>query len=251
MKIFVVDKYTIIICALIVLLVAVMLPVSMSDIVPASAGQKELPIYSVATDKKVVAISFDCAWSADDIPSIAKTLSDYNCKASFFVVGDWAQKYPNEVKQLFDAGHDIAGHSFNHAHYNKMTVDELKADMDKADAVIKSITGKKLDIVRSPYGEYNNNVIKACRESGRFCIQWDVDSLDWKDLTKEQMIERIMARVKNGSIILLHNGTKNTADALPSIMQALKDEGFTFVKVSDLIMREGFTIDHEGRQQKS
>ena len=96
---------------------------------------------------------------------------------------------------------------------------------------------------------YNNDVVKACEETGRYCIQWDVDSLDWKELTVKEIANRVLLRTKSGSIILLHNGTPNTAEALKIILPALADKGFKFAVVSDLIYKEGFTIDHTGKQK--
>lgn len=245
MKVYVLDKYR--------FMLAVAALVSsfaflISCLIPLSAEEKHLPIYSVETDEPVVAITFDCAWSDEDIPSIIDTLASYECKATFFVVGSWAENYPDSVRLLSEAGHEIAGHSYNHAHYNALSEQELLLDMTKCDNVIKSLTGGNVPLFRAPYGEYNNAVVKTAENSGRTLIQWDVDSLDWKDLTEEDMLKRILPKVQNGSIILLHNGTKNTASALPAILQALRQEGYHFKSVGDLIYKDAYRINEQGRQ---
>lgn len=245
MKIFVLDKYK---AALIACALTASAAFFISCLTPSASSERLLPIYSVETDEKAVAITFDCAWTSEDLPSICDTLSQYGCKATFFTVGTWAEKYPDSVKMLSEKGHEIAGHSYNHAHYNALSESELITDMAKCDAVIKNITGKNIPLFRAPYGEYNNIVVKAASDSGRYLIQWDSDSLDWKDLSESEIVERVMTRVKNGSIILLHNGTKNTASALPNLLESLKKEGYTFKSVGELIYYDNYEINSDGRQ---
>ncbi len=216
--------------------------------VPAATAPRELPVYSVQRDDKAISVTFDCAWNADDIDEIIAVLDKYKCPGTFFVVGDWAEKYPDAVKKLAAAGHEVANHSYDHAHYSRLSKDAMKTDMDKADSVIESLTGNKSRLFRAPYGEYNNDVVRACAETARFCIQWDVDSLDWQKLTTGQITERVVSKTKSGSIILLHNGTPNTAKALTQILPKLTEQGYTFLPVSQLIFTENYTIDHTGRQ---
>lgn len=247
MKIFVMDKYGFCFILCLLLITSIFF---ISCLSPSATDDRLLPIYSVETDEKVLAITFDSAWTAEDLPNICNTLDEYNCKATFFVVGSWAEKYPESVKMLAERGHEIAGHSYNHAHYNNLSHDELISDMDKCDRVIYDLIGKNTRIFRSPYGEYNNTVVNAAKESGRVLIQWDVDSLDWKDLSCEEMLKRITPNVKNGSIILLHNGTKYTASSLPVILKTLTQNGYSFKTVGDLIYKENYVINQEGRQIK-
>ncbi len=247
MKIFVLDKYRFAFILLVLFSFSLFLVASLS---PSAEEERLLPVYSVETDEKVVSITFDCAWTAEDIPIILSTLKNHNCRATFFVVGSWAEKYPECVKLIYDSGHEVAGHSYNHAHYNSLSSDELIKDMKKCDDVIKGITGNVLPIFRSPYGEYNNTVVKSALNSGRTLIQWDVDSLDWKDLSAEQMEKRILPKVKNGSIILFHNGTKHTASSLDYLLSKLEEKGYSFKSAGDLIYKKGYTIDHTGRQIK-
>lgn len=250
MKIYVVTKKTLIFAACLLLAAAFAIP-TVYESVETSVSARELPIYSVDCTGKKIAITFDSAWNDDDIDKIITVLNEQNCPATFFVTGDWAERFPESLKKLYAAGHEIGSHSYNHTLYSTLSKDEIIADMDKCDSVIESVLGFRPNIMRAPSGDYTNNSILACKETGRFCIQWDVDSLDWKELTEEEMKSRIFDRVQPGSILLFHNGTKQTADALPGILTALKNEGYTFVKVSDLIYKENYTIDHTGRQHKA
>ncbi len=247
MKIFVLTKKSLSIAAAFLLVTAFSVP-NLFQSVETSVSTKELPIYSVETEDKKIAITFDSAWNDNDIDSIISTLNQFSCPSTFFVTGDWAQRFPESLKTLYNAGHEIASHSYNHTLYSTLSKEQIIQDMDKCDNIIQSVIGIKPNLMRAPSGDYTNNSILAAKETNRYCIQWDVDSLDWKELSEAQMKDRIMKKVKPGSILLFHNGTKQTAAALPNLLKALCDEGYTFVKVGDLIYKDNFTIDHTGKQ---
>ncbi len=247
MKIFIFTKRTLVLASVFFLIAALSMPRVFQSI-ETSVSARELPIYSVECADKKIAVTFDSAWNDDDIDKIISVLNEHNCPSTFFVTGDWAERFPESLKKLYNAGHEIGSHSYNHTLYSTLSKEEIIADMDKCDGVIESVLGFKPSIMRAPSGDYTNNSILATKETNRFCIQWDVDSLDWKELSEEEMKNRIFDRVQPGSILLFHNGTKQTADALPGILTALKADGYTFVKVSDLIYKENYSIDHTGRQ---
>lgn len=213
-----------------------------------SSNSNKVPIYSVEVPDKKVAITFDCAWGADDIGAILSSLKKENVKATFFLVGAWMKKYPEQVKAIASDGHDIANHSDTHPHMNQLSVEKMKQEVRDANTKIEQLTGKKCILFRVPYGEYNDKVLKSAQEEGQYVIQWDVDSLDWKDLPAENICDRVLKKVKNGSIILMHNDTKYTAAALPVLIKGLKDKGFSIVPVTGLIHKENYYLDHEGRQ---
>lgn len=216
-------------------------------------AEKELPIYCVNTNgEKKVALTFDAAWGAEDTDEILEILKRYDVKATFFVVGDWVRKYPDVVKKIADAGHDIANHSNKHPHMNSMGMEEIKKDILAAGEEIEKVTGKPCNLFRAPYGEYNNTVIKAAKACNYYAVQWDVDSLDWKEYGLAPLIDKVVnhKNLRPGSIILMHNGTKYTAKALESIIKGVKDKGYTFVPISKLIITDKpYVLDHEGRQQ--
>jgi len=141
---------------------------------------RELPIYSVDCYEKKAAITFDCAWGADDIPDILNTLKKENIKATFFLVGQWAEKYPETVKMIFDDGHDIGNHSYSHFRMGTLDEEKIKEEIIKCSETIKNITGSSIDLFRAPYGDYNNTVIRTAKKLGYFTIQWDVETLNTK-----------------------------------------------------------------------
>lgn len=175
-------------------------------------------------------------------------MDKYKVKTTFFVVGGWVDKYPESVKQLSDAGHEIMNHSNTHPHMTQISTEKMKEEVSKCDEKIQKITGVKPILFRAPYGDYDNKVVQAMRETGHYTIQWDVDSLDWKNLSPNEISERVLKRVKPGSIVLFHNAALHTPEALPQILEALQKDGYSIVPVSQLIMRENFKVDPSGMQ---
>ena len=208
-----------------------------------------LPIYCVDKgEEKICAISFDAAWGNEDTEKLIKILDEYKVKTTFFVVGSWVDKYPESVKALADAGHEIMNHSDSHPHFSQISDDKLREEIKNCSEKIEKITGKKVDLLRPPYGDYNARVVNCVNDMEHYTIQWSVDSLDWKNLTSEQIHKRVTENIHPGAIVLFHNAAKNTPAALPSILKTLTDDGYKIVPVSKLIYKDNFKIDHTGKQ---
>lgn len=216
--------------------------------VTAAATQRDLPIYCVQKDSQVCSLSFDAAWGNEDTQQLIDILGKYNVKATFFVVGEWVDKFPESVKALHDAGHEIMNHSDDHAYFTKLSAEQIRAQLDSCNDKIEAITGVRPDLFRPPYGDYNDSVVSTVRDCGMYTIQWDVDSLDWKDPAPADITSRVLKRVQPGSIVLFHNAAKNTPAALPSVIEGLIRQGYSIVPVSQLILRENYSMDHTGRQ---
>ncbi len=213
-----------------------------------AANTRLLPIYSVERDQKMVALSFDAAWGNEDTQTLIDILGKYDVKVTFFVVGQWVDKYPESVKALSDAGHEVMNHSNDHAHFNTLSADEIVKNINACSDKIEAVTGVRPTLFRPPYGEYDDHVIAAVRSMGVEPIQWDVDSLDWKDISAKEIYERVTGRVRSGSIILFHNAALHTPEALEDIVKFLLSEGYEIVPISRLILSAPYTIDHTGRQ---
>ena len=222
------------------------------DVLGVFSNQREIPIYSVDVPDKVASITFDCAWGADDIPEILATLKEADIKATFFIVGQWAEKYPEAVKMMAQDGHDIANHSYSHLRMGSLDRAKISSEIKQCNKSLELLSGVKCDLFRAPYGDYNNSLIVEARQQGYYTIQWDVDSLDWKPgISQEEILQRIKTKIKPGSIILFHNDTPHTAKLLPEIISELKAKGYGFIPVSKLIIREHYYIDDEGRQKNN
>lgn len=214
----------------------------------ASTTERKLPIYSVETDEKKIAITFDAAWSAEDTDKILEILKKHNAKITVYAVGDWVDKNPDAVKNFYENGHEIGNHSDTHPSFSKISREEIRQEVVSCNEKIKAITGEAPKTVRAPSGDYDNKSIETAESLGMKMIQWDVDSLDWKLLTVDEMYERVISKTTNGSILLFHNGVENTPKALDKILTKLKTDGYEFVTVSELIYWGNYDIDHAGRQ---
>jgi peptidoglycan/xylan/chitin deacetylase (PgdA/CDA1 family) len=145
-----------------------------------SANNKKLPIYCVDVDENKVALSFDAAWGNEDTEEILDILAKYNVKVTFFMTGGWIEKYPEDVKAIAAAGHDLGNHSENHKHMSELSITECKNEIQTAHDKVKELTGIDMNLFRAPYGDYNNTLIDVTEELGYHCIQWDVDKLNAK-----------------------------------------------------------------------
>ena len=220
--------------------------------VSSSGRKRDLPIYCVATDEKKVALSFDAAWGNEDTKTILDILAKHNVKVTFFMTGEWVRKYPDDVKAIAAAGHDLGNHGENHKQMSRLSKEQNVEEIMKVHNRVKELTGIEMNLFRPPYGDYNNTVVGTARDCGYYTIQWDVDSLDWKDYGADSIVKKCTQHKKlgNGSIILLHNGAKYTPEALERVIIGLKDQGYELVPISQLIYTGEYTIDHEGRQHK-
>ncbi len=210
--------------------------------------KKEIPIYCVDTDEKKVAISFDAAWGDQYTQDILNILDEYDIKATFFLVGFWVDKYPDMVKMIDERGHEIGNHSTNHPYMSKLSEIQITNELKKTESKIKEITGKQTTLFRPPFGDYNNRLIKTCSKNGYYVIQWDVDSLDWKELGTQPVVDRVTRNVKNGSIVLFHNNAKYVSEYLPIVLEKLKQKGYKIVPISELIYKDNYYIDNTGKQ---
>lgn len=212
--------------------------------------EKELPIYCVKTDKPQIALTFDGAWGNEDTATLLDILERQGVTATFFFTGGWISKYPDDVKTILAKGHEVGNHSENHKQMSKLSKEQCKEEIRIVHDKVKELTGLEMKVFRPPFGDYNDTVIRAANELGYHVIQWDVDSLDWKDYGCDSILHTVTnhKHLGNGSIILMHNGAKYTKDALEKMITCLKEQGYEFVKVSELIYKENYQMDHEGRQ---
>lgn len=217
-----------------------------------SANAKELPIFSVNTNEDKVSLTFDTAWGNEDIADTLAILDKYNLKATFFMTGEWVSTYPDDVKAISKAGHDLGNHSDSHKHMSQLTKEQSVEEIMKVHKKVKEITGFEMSLFRAPYGDFNNSLIDATRELDYYCIQWDVDSLDWKDYSAKSIIDNVLMNenLENGSIILMHNGAKYTNEALEAVIIGLKDKGYRIVPVSELIHKGDYYMGLDGTQYK-
>jgi len=237
--------------AAVMLLVAGLLYFSPNVItVSNTVGDKELPISCVSTNENKVALTFDAAWGNEDTQTLLELLEKHDVKATFFVTGAWIEKYSDAVKAIAAAGHDIGNHGETSTNMSQLSRKEIETELKTVHEKIKGLTGVEMELFRPPFGDYNNDVVITAKACGYYTIQWDVDSLDWKDYGVESIINSILdnKHLGKGSIILLRNGAKYTPEALETVILGLKEKGYELVPVSELLIRGGYHLDQEGRQ---
>lgn len=233
---------------LVLAVVLIFWAVNSPAIVGVSASERKLPVYWVQRDDKVVALSFDAAWGNEDTQQLIDILNKYKINTTFFVVGDWVDKYPESVKALADNGNEVMNHSLNHAHFSSLSSEEIVADITACNEKIAAITGVTPTLFRCPYGEYDDHVVTAVTGMGMTAVQWNIDSLDWKGISAEEIQKRVLKNIAPGSIILFHNAAENTPEALPGIIESLLADGYKIVPISQILLTGDYTLDNTGRQ---
>ncbi len=214
-------------------------------------NSKKLPIYSVETSENKVAISFDAAWGADKTREIMNICEEYGVKATFFLVGFWIEKFPDMTKEIYNRGFEIGLHSNTHPDMAKLSKAKMKDELTTNIKLIEDLTGARPKLFRPPFGSYNNALIEVCEEMELSCIQWDVDSLDWKGISANEISSRVTSKAKNGSIVLFHNNSDNILPALKMVLEYFKMKKTQVVPVGEQIYYKDFTIDNFGVQIKN
>lgn len=234
---------------LICISLGIMVPSTNSQTVFFGYIQRKVPIYNVSTNEKKVALTFDAAWGADKTSKIVEILKENNVSATFFLVGFWSEKHQDKIKEIDNAGFDIGTHSNTHPKMSTLSASKIQEELTVSSKLISDITGKPVRFFRPPYGDYNDTLLTVADNLKLQTIQWNIDSLDWKGLNSNQMLERIKTGLCNGSIILFHNNSDNIIDALPNIINYIKQEGYKMVKLSDLVYESNYTINNNGIQK--
>ncbi len=268
MRIFVITKRTLIIAAIVIVCIvaAVIIALSFTDgnatavtganvqedyeLEVLAGRKKELPVYSVSRDDKKIALTIDAAWEDDKTDFILETLAQYNVKATFFLCGFWVEKYPDKVKAIAEAGHEIGNHTATHPHMNRLSAAQMQEELNNFEALLEPITGARATLFRAPYGEYNDNVIKTVRAMGYEVIQWDIDTVDWRpERSTQTILDAVLPKLTPGSIILCHNNGYMIKEYLPTLLKTAIDNGYEFVTVSNLLLQGDTIIDANGVQK--
>lgn len=196
-------------------------------------------ITNVNKKKNQIALTFDSSWEFKNTREILNILKGYSIKSTFFVTGSWAEKHPDLVQDILNDGHEIGNHSYSHPHFTQISKEQIIDEVQKTAGIIKRQTGYHSNLFRLPYGDTNQEVLTLLSDMGYYVIGWSADSLDWKeDISAEEIINRIKKYHKDGGIILFHIGGFQTPVVLPDIIEWYLNQGYEFVKVSELIQEQ-------------
>ena len=208
-----------------------------------------VPIYSVETCEKKVALTFDAAWGSDKTLKIVEILSKAGIKGTFFLVGFWIEQNEDKVKQIDAAGFDIGTHSETHPKMISLSQAKMSEELENSISKITKITSKPVKFFRAPFGDYSDAVLNTAGSLGLKTIQWDVDTLDWKGISANEILARVKQYVKSGSIILCHNNSDHILEALPMMISYLQSEGYKMVPISELVYDKDYIVDNNGLQK--
>lgn len=210
--------------------------------------KRQLPVYSVARDDKVISISFDAAWGDAQTIPILNILDEYDVKTTFFLVGFWVDKYPELVKEIVARGHEIGNHSQSHPHMSQLSEEKIKEELRIMSDKVERLTGVRPTLFRPPYGDYNDKVVLVSRAEGYEVVQWSIDSLDWKNRGVNDIIKQCTTKVESGDIVLFHNDAQYILQALPTVIEYYQSQGYKIIPVSQILLSGETTIDVQGKQ---
>lgn len=231
-KIIIINKKKIIMMLILVLMVAVFL-VSLNQISINTMNNND-PIYRGADDDKEVAFACNVVWGNEYLPEILRILKENDAEITFFIGGDWAKRFPEELKTIYNAGHELGNHGYDHKKQSQLNIEQNKQEILKAEDAIKKVTGIKTTLFAPPYGDLNDTVVNAAEGLGYKVIMWSIDTIDWNTKDYNVILERIESKHHNGAIVLMHP-TEATVKALPGMIKSLKSKGYEIVNVSEVL----------------
>ncbi|CFX68051.1 Polysaccharide deacetylase [Syntrophomonas zehnderi OL-4] len=208
------------------------------------------PIFQGNSGEKAVALTVNVDWGEEFIPAMLKSFAATDARVTFFVTGKWAEKNPETLKQMHKAGHSIQNHGYKHCHFNNLTAEAGSGEIKKAEAIIKEITGQKSRFFASPYGEYSPNVVKAASDINYRLIMWSVDTIDWQRPDPQTIVNRVMKKIHNDAIILMHP-TEPTVKALPDLLKQIKEENYKMVTIDKIIIEKEKNLDEGSNSRES
>lgn len=193
--------------------------------------------YSGTNDKKQVALTFDDGPESKYTAEILEILKEYDIKATFFVIGQHAEKYPEALKQIHKEGHEIGNHTWNHKYLPKISEEAIDEEVLKTEKLLKDILGEVDHIFRPPYGAIKKREVKRINSLGYNVVNWSVDTKDWAGTSKEQMMDYLKKQLTPGGIILMHStgSSKNTVEFLPEAIEWIIEQGYEFGTASEVL----------------
>ncbi len=206
------------------------------------ATPKKSPIYQGNTGEKVVALTVNVDWGEDFIPVMLEAFKSNDARVTFFVTGKWAEKHPDLLKTMKKAGHSIQNHGYKHLHFDQLSTSQIQEQIKKAEDIIYKLTGERPRFFASPYGEKSQQLVAAVADMNYDFIMWSVDTIDWQRPAPETIVKRVVSRVHNDAIVLMHP-TEPTVKALPEMLKQLKNQGYKMISIDEMV--EGARIEEK------
>ncbi|MDI7741997.1 polysaccharide deacetylase family protein [Lysinibacillus fusiformis] len=192
------------------------------------------PIYRGNPEKPMVAFLINVAWGNEYIPKILEVLKQHNTKATFFLDGSWTNKNPDVAKQIKDAGHEIGNHAYSHPDLQKRSMAETQEELKKTNDVIEQTLGIKPKWFAPPSGSFNDTTVKVADQLNMKTILWTVDTVDWKKPAPSEMVNRVVSKIENGAMVLMHP-TEPVAEGIDAMISEIKEKGYQLGTVTELM----------------
>lgn len=211
-----------------------------TPLLPVFSPNEEGPvaIHRVEAERPELALTFDISWGEQQLAPILETLQHKNVEhATFFVSAAWAERHPDLLQTIVDAGYEIGSHGYRHEHYTRWEEDQIKKDIQQAHSVLSELTEEAPKLLRPPNGSFDKRVLEVAESLNYDVIHWSIHSHDWENPGVEAIVENTTTNVTNGDIILFHasDSAKQTPEALPIALDKLESEGYSFVTISQLL----------------
>jgi peptidoglycan/xylan/chitin deacetylase (PgdA/CDA1 family) len=202
-------------------------------------GIRHHKFFQGSSRRKWLALTFDDGPHPYFTPALLTILKQYDVKATFFLVGDMAERHPELVRAEFGAGHDIGNHTYDHINLTKIPTEEVATEIEACGDVLQTITKQRPHLFRPPGGDYNDSVAEAAEALGYTTVLWTDNAGDWLSPGRGVIEWKILRRAYNGGVILMHDGIQETIDILPQLLSTFKREGYEFVTI-DQMMPESY-----------
>ncbi len=208
------------------------------------ASHSSQPIYEGNSGEKAIALTVNVDWGEEYIPVMLKEFKKHDARATFFVTGRWVEKNPELLNQMSQAGHSIQNHGYKHLHFNQLSEAQIQEQIKKAEKLIQEVTGKKSQYFASPYGEQGKKLMQVVSGLDYDLIMWSIDTIDWQRPAPDTIVKRVINRVHNDAIILMHP-TEPTVKALPEMLKQLKEEGYKMVTIEKILIDKDSKLPDE------
>ncbi len=211
---------------------------SLSLAIPAAAAPAQ-NVTRGPTSERVVAFTFDDGSDGTNINTILQTLSNHNIKATFFLTGTGINNHPQRIRNIVNQGHEVANHSYTHPDFTTISRAQIRNELQRTEEAVLNLTGVSTKpFFRPPYGAFNSTVLQHVGEAGYpYSVYWTIDTIDWTGNSSSDIVNRVMNNMTPGAIVLMHTGAgaSGTPGALPTMITRLKNQGYRFVTMSQMM----------------
>lgn len=225
------------IVALFALVAALFLWFQNANALFASSTPEETIFSKGSEDEKNISLTFNISWGEEKVHDILKQLADHEIQSTFFVSGEWAERHPDIVKKITEDKHELGMLGYRYKSYVDQEIEQVRKDLIYAKDIFSKLGYERINLLRTPSGHFNKEIVQVAEQIGYQVTHWSLNPNDWQNPGTEVIIDTVMKQTKNGDVLLLHasDSVKQTSDALETILPGLKNKGFKFVTISELM----------------